>query len=133
MDWKRLPMEVQSSIYEFDDTYRIEFKKVQRQIHAFGSYLRRIEAELRMSSELYPIYNIASVDGHYRQYIIQLDEKVFKITIPFEYPFIPPVVFPIYPVVKKKCLWRPVNWTPVCTIFSLLLNYHVSKDGDCVN
>ena len=46
MDWKSLPMEVQSSIYEFDDTYRIEFQKVLRHIQAFGSYLRRVKAEL---------------------------------------------------------------------------------------
>ena len=133
MDWKSLPMEVQSSIYEFDDTYRIEFQKVLRHIQAFGSYLRRVHAELCRFSELYPYYPIARVDGHYRQYIIQIYEKIFKIIIPFEYPFIPPVVYSLYPLMKNDCLWRPVNWTPVCTIFSLLLNYYVSKDGDCVN
>jgi hypothetical protein len=119
-------------------------------VYAFGLYCRRIEKEmLRLPNdfpgmkgiisniELIKLYilnnnlnNILNNNNtqnfqnfvYTRHYHFRYASKDYLVYIPFDYPHGVPTVFRIEKGKKKK-LWRPVNWSPICRIGSLILTY----------
>jgi len=123
-----LPVEIQSYIYQYDDTYKSIFEEVKKQILAYGCYSRRIQREFRYISTTYPFMQFLSSHlDHSRCFHIRVYEKLYSVHIPFDYPHQPPLVYDDC----GKRLWNIIDWSPICTIGSLLLTYYCIPVYDC--
>jgi len=121
-----LPVEIQYQIYQYDDTYKIIFEDVKRQILDYGCYSRRIQRELIYLSSTYSFMKVISAP-HFRRLNIKVYEKLFTVHIPFQYPHTPPIVYDCH----GKQLWQVVDWSPICTVGSLVLTYYCIPTYEC--
>ena len=122
-----LPVEIQYQIYQYDDTYKIIFEDVKRQILEYGCYSRRIQREFINLSNTYSFMKVISAP-HFRRFKVKVYEKIYTVHIPFYYPHTPPLVYDS----NGKQMWEIVDWSPICTIGSLVLTYYCIPTFDCV-
>ena len=110
-----LPCDIIRHIYEFDPTFKKTIMmEVIRTIPRVSNSIRRFERELTRMY-LPSSWTIQRIDR--RRLIARNYHKTFHVYIPFEYPFIQPVV--TNSENKRMCL----EWWPIGCICSVLLSF----------
>ena len=111
-----LPTDVVSKIFEFDPTFRTEYRKCCWEIHNMGTM-----SKLRLAKELerlegYPGVQLGALAKVSRQVTIVYGDKQYVMTLPPSYPWEPPTV-----VVDGNKV-RPFDlWSPSATLLTVLL------------
>jgi hypothetical protein len=111
-----LPTEVVSRIFEFDPTFRTEYRKCCWEIHNMGTM-----SKLRLAKELgrleaHPGVQLGALAKVSRRLTIVYGGKQYVMTLPHSYPWEPPVV-----VVDGKKVPPFDFWSPSATLLTVLL------------
>lgn len=121
----QLPQEILTTIYSFDNTYHHLMKKCISHIRLCGARRIRIRRELyRLRME--PETTLLSLPNAIRNQEILFRGKIYRLQIPIDYPFEPPIVF-----FNNKRFREFDKWSPAAGLFTVLLTCDVEDNIGC--
>lgn len=112
-----LPSEIKSHIYEYDPTFRDQYKNVMKQFKYISLFGKRRKKEIK---ELEIEMKITSKSLFWVKLIYH--GKRYKVFIPPNFPYEHPIVYK-----NGQRLLKP-DWVIVSSIKCLLLTYHIDND-----
>jgi hypothetical protein len=122
---KHLPQDLQRHIYGFDPTFHNEFAKVLAHLRLLGARKTRLPREVQWLREQ-PEFRVLSPGWKPHQVDLEVLylERLYRLRIPFDYPFSPPLVehegrrFPAFDY-----------WSPAAGLSAAIMTCHVDRQA----
>lgn len=118
-----LPLEIQNKIYLLDPTFSNQMNIVLQEMNCwFRLGCRRFQKEMIKLPHHLTSWTILSRTQHIFKILNKNKSRLYKVIIPFYYPFESPKVY-WKKDWKSWTLLPPLDWAPICNMSNLLLSY----------
>jgi hypothetical protein len=120
-----LPQDILTKIYSYDNTYFHKMKRCIAHIRLCGARKIRLQKEIRRLQEEADV-EVLSLPDAIRNVSILFHGKEFRMKVPVDYPFEPPVVY-----YENKKFRTFDTWSPAASLLTVLLTCEVEENDGC--
>ena len=120
-----LPQDILTKIYTYDNTYFHKMKRCIAHVRLCGARKIRLQREIRRLQEEAEV-KVLSLPDAIRNVNVLFHGKEFRMKVPVDYPFEPPVVY-----YEDKKFRTFDTWSPAASLLTVLLTCEVEENDGC--